>query len=146
MKKILLVILCLFIVTGCGAGEDIVKDLNNSVETEIAKWDDRGYATTFTLSLIKAGLKNKDYEVIASGDKEFKKAPESKEYTEEVKDYSGETYSEMRIMEEELNVNYVVVYDKAKENYYNIKITYEKKELNDVDREYPKFSDATKIK
>ena len=140
----------LFMLTGCGNSEsnNIVKDLNDIVNEEVAEWKEKGYGATLSVYSIQNGLdkKNLQYVIVASGDKEFTSAPEFVEYKEDVPNYDGNSYSSMRMMEEEMNVKYCVVYAKEANKYYNVEVSYEEADLNGAKKEYPVFSNAKELK
>lgn len=151
-KKILGVILvvCLFLImlllTGCGNGNNIVNQLNNAMQQEIAGWKEQGYARTLTIAYLQ-GCLDSNYVIVASGETEFISSPEITKYQEgNVPNYDGSSYSITRMMEQAYNVNYMVVLDNSTGKYYNIKISYENTDLNGIEKEYPVFSNANEIK
>jgi hypothetical protein len=86
------------------------------------------------------------YVIVASGDTEFKEAPDSTKYIEKVSDYEGNSYDSFRMMESSTDVNYMVIYDSKTSKYYDVEINYEKTEFNNVEFDYPVFSNAKEIK
>lgn len=149
IKYILLVLVLisgLLVLTGCGNGNNIVNQLNNAMQQEIAGWKEQGYARTLTMAYIQ-GCLDSNYVIVASGETEFTSSPEITKYQEvDVPNYDGSSYSITRMMEQAYNVNYMVVLDNTTGKYYNIKISYENTDLNGIKKEYPVFSDAKEIK
>lgn len=146
----------LFILAGCGSKDsntsksnNIVKDLNNIVNEETSKWKDRGYGATLSVYYIQNNIDKKDlgYIIVASGDEEFTSAPDFTKYKEnQIPNYDGKSYSNMRMLEKDMKVNYFVVYEEKTEKYYNIEVNYEKVDLNGAKKEYPVFSNAKELK
>ena len=149
IKYILLAIVLisgLLVLTGCGNGNNIVNQLNNAMQQEIAGWKDQGYARTLTMTYLQ-GCLDSNYVIVASGETEFTSSPEITKYQEgNVPNYDGSSYSITRMMEQAYNVNYMAVLDNSTGKYYNIKISYENTDLNGIEKEYPVFSDAKEIK
>ena len=145
-NKILLFIIGIISLTlvGCSSSSNIAKEMNKVVDDSVSKWEEKGYAHTFSLSDIQSDLDGK-YIIIASGDKEFTKAVSNTSYTEKVSDYDGNTYTYTRMMEKDMNVNYCLVLNKDNNKYYNIKITYKTINLNGVEKEYPYFENEKEI-
>ena len=146
MKKKLLSILLigLFAITLTACGEsssEISSKMNEIVKSSVYTWDKDGYAHTFSLSDIQNSLNSKGYKytIIASGDIEFTSAPDAKKYTENLDNYSGTLYSNGRMMEKDMNINYCLVLDQESGKYYNIKISYKTHNLNGSEKEYPYF-------
>lgn len=141
----------LVLLTGCGNSNssNIVKDLNNTINEEIAKWQEREYGATLSVYYIQNSLDKKElsYTIVASGDKEFTSKPNFIEYKEkDIPNYEGNSYGNMRMMLEEQNVKYIIGYDKTSQKYYNIEVNYEKVNLNGTEKEYPVFSNAKELK
>ncbi len=139
----------LFILTGCGSSNNITKDLNDIVNEEVTSWKEKEYARTLSVVSIQNSIDSKkmQYAIVASGDKEFTSTPDFTEYKEDgISNYNGNTYSNMRMLEKDMNVNNIVVYDRTNKKYYNIKVTYEETDLNGSKKEYPVFSDAKELK
>ena len=141
----------LFSLTGCGTStsSNIVKDLNNTINEEIAKWQEKGYGATLSVYYIQNSLDKKElsYTIVASGDKGFTSKPDFTEYKEkDIPNYDGNSYGNMRMMLEEQTVNYIIGYDKNSQKYYNIEVAYEKVNLNGAEKEYPVFSNAKELK
>lgn len=164
MKKIGSLILVLVILsgvvlalTGCGNDNDkagksdnnkLIDDLNEIISDEISSWEEQGFSRTLTVTYIQSCIDYDDlqYEIVASGDEEFTEAPDFTEYEEDVPDYSGNSYSQLRMIEKSSNINYFVVYDKNKEKYYNVKVSIEETEFHSVKKAYPVFSEAKELK
>lgn len=156
-KKLLgigiILILCVMLIslTGCGDNQsnNIVKDLNDTVSEEVSDWKEKGYGATLSVYNIqnKLNKKNLQYVIVASGDKEFTSAPGITEYKEsDVPNYDGNSYSIMRMLEEQMTVKHFVVYEKETGKYYDVEVSYEKADLNGAKKEYPVFSNAKEIK
>ena len=150
MKKIIYSVLglvFLFALTGCGSSSDISSRLNEVVKDDVDTWVDKGYAHTFTLSDIQNSLNSKGYNltIIASGDSEFKSSISNTKYTESVDNYKGSLYSNMRMLEKDMNVNYCLVLNKDNNKYYSIKITYKTTMLNGTEKEYPYFDNDKEL-
>lgn len=149
---ILVLIGMMFILTGCGGDKqsnNIVKDLNDTISEDVAKWDERDYATTFTVYNIQSKLKSRNlpYIIVASGNQEFTSAPDFLEYKEkDIPNYSGESYSIMRMLEKNNTVNHFVVYEPVSQKYYDVEVTYETSDINGIAHEYPAFSNAKELK
>lgn len=141
----------LFTLTGCGSNSssNIVKDLNDTVNEEIAKWQEREYGATLSVYYIQNSLDKKElsYVIVASGDKEFTSKPDFTEYKEnDIPNYDGNSYGNMRMMLEEQTVKYIIGYDKNLQKYYNIEVSYAETDLNGAKKEYPVFSNAKELK
>jgi len=146
----------IFILTGCGnkdsntsKSNNIVKDLNNIINEETSKWKDRGYGATLSVYYIQNSIDKEDlgYVIVASGDEEFTSAPDFTKYKESnIPNYDGKSYSNMRMLEENMKVSYFVVYEEKTEKYYNIEVNYEEIDLNGAKKEYPVFSNAKELK
>ena len=156
-KKILslgivaILIIMLVLLTGCGnnSSNTIIEELNNVVNAQIDEWKEKGYGTTLTVYAIQNGLdkNNSKYVIVASGDKEFTKAPTITKYTEkDIEGYDGNSYSQTRMMEKSNTVNYLLVFDSENNQYYNVKSVIQEVENNGVKKEYPVFSDAKELK
>ena len=144
MKKILLSLVLLIFVgflSGCGQSSDISNKLNEIVKSNVDTWDSNGYAHTFTVSDIQSSLdsKNSNLVIIASGSNEFTNSVTNIRYVENLSNYKGELYSNTRMLEKDMNVNYFLVLNKDNNKYYSVKVTYKTKKLNDVEKEYPYF-------
>lgn len=141
----------LFILTGCGNNDtnNIVKDLNNTIDEEISIWKEKGYGATLSIYYIQNSLDKKglNYTIVTSGDKEFTSKPSFTEYKEkDIPNYDGNSYGNMRMMLEEQNIKYIICYDKTLQKYYDIEVNYEKVDLNGAKKEYPVFSNAKELK
>ena len=141
----------LFLLTVCGnsISSNIVKDLNDTINEEITKWQEREYGATLSVYYIQNSLDKKElgYVIVASGDKEFTSKPDFIEYKEnEIPNYDGNSYGNTRIMLKEQTVNYIIGYDKNSQKYYNIEVSYAETDLNGVKKEYPVFSNAKELK
>lgn len=141
----------LFCLTGCGnsTSSNIVKDLNDTIKEEIAKWQEREYGATLSVYYIQNSLDKKElkYVIVASGDKEFTSKPDFTEYKEnDIPNYDGNSYGNMRMMLEEQTIKHIIGYDKNLDKYYNIEVNYEKVNLNGAEKEYPIFSNAKELK
>ena len=144
MKKILLsLVLVIFVgfLSGCGQSSDISNKLNEIVKSNVDTWDSNGYAHTFTVSDIQSSLdsKNSNLVIIASGSNEFTNSVTNIRYVENLGNYRGDLYSNTRMLEKDMNVNYFLVLNKDNNKYYSVKVTYKTKKLNDVEKEYPYF-------
>lgn len=144
MKKILLsLVLVIFVgfLSGCGQSSDISNKLNEIVKSNVDTWDSNGYAHTFTVSDIQSNLdsKNSNLVIIASGSNEFTNSVTNIRYVENLSNYKGDLYSNTRMLEKDMNVNYFLVLNKDNNKYYSVKVTYKTKKLNDVEKEYPYF-------
>ena len=147
MKKILSILLIGIIligVTGCGSSTGVSKELNKVVDVSVSEWKEKDYAHTFTMSDIQSNLGN-DLVIIASGDKEFTKGVTNTSYTESIKDYSGSTYSNTRMLEKDMNVNHCLVLDKSSNKYYDVEIIYKTIDLNGSEKEYPYFQNDKEL-
>ena len=150
MKKyrfLALLLVMVFVLTGCGSTNKLVTALNSVVDDTVKKWKDKGSVTVITISGIQGDLTkiNENYYIIATGDKEFERSSLSTLYTTDVEAYKGTTYGTMRAMLSENKVNYVMVYDASTKKYYNIEIDYKTVKINEVKEEYPHFSNASEI-
>lgn len=157
---VIMLISSMFVLTACGdddddmdeAGNEVVENLNDAISEILSDWKERGYGGTLSIYYIQNKLDSLgvDYTIIASGDEEFTSVPESDEteYVENVSGYSGNSFSNMRMMETGLDVNYCIVYDVEADKYYNVEISYDSSYVvsNSVKTEYPVFSNATEIK
>lgn len=164
MKQKILTIGCIVLLTmmlitlaGCGnskdkskgdkSSNDLIDALNEFGNEQIASWEESGY-NGFTVYYIQEYLNtNTKYTIIASGNKEFKTAPDMTKYvTTGIKDYDG-TLQDMYVMMSKNNVNYILVYDSNSQNYYNVNIDYKQTTLKKgATYDYPVFSNATKVK
>lgn len=143
----------LLVLTGCDKKDEdsdsksnnIANAINDVVQKSVNKWESQGYASTFTLSSIQSSL-DENYVIIASGDMEFTNAPNEKKYSEYISDYTGNSYSNTRMLEKEFNVEHCVVLDVKSKKYYDLQIEYKTKMLNDVEKEYPIFKNAKQLK
>ncbi|MBP3596498.1 MAG: hypothetical protein J6J60_04040 [Clostridia bacterium] len=147
----IILIILLACLTGCvnNTSSNIVKDLNDTINEEIAKWQEREYGATLSVYYIQNSLDKKElgYVIVASGDKEFTSKPDFTEYKEnDITNYTGNSYDNMRMMLSEQTVNYIIGYDKNLQKYYNIEVTYDKVNLNGAEKEYPVFSNAKELK
>lgn len=147
----IILIILLACLTGCvnNTSSNIVKDLNDTINEEIAKWQEREYGATLSVYYIQNSLDKKElgYVIVASGDKEFTSKPDFTEYKEnDIPNYEGNSYDNMRMMLSEQTVNYIIGYDKNLQKYYNIEVAYEKVNLNGAEKEYPVFSNAKELK
>ncbi len=155
-KKILIIgftlILAIILITltGCGSTKStIVEDLNGVVNDEVAEWKAKEYGSTLSIYNIQYMLKNKNlqYTIVASGDTEFTKTPEITEYKEkDIPNYSGKSYDNLRMLEEDMNVKHIAVYEIETQKYYDVEVKYEKADLNGAKKEYPVFSNAKELK
>ena len=156
-KKILslgivaVLMIMLILLTGCGnnSSNTIIEELNNVVNAQIDEWKEKGYGTTLSVYAIQNGLdkNNSKYVIVASGDKEFTKAPTITKYTEkDIEGYDGNSYSQTRMMEKSNTVNYLLVFDSENNKYYNIKSDIKEVDNNGAKKEYPVFSDAKELK
>ena len=155
-KKILIIGLIIMLVgvliglTGCGNSKTkITDDLNSVINDEVAEWKEKGYGATLSVYNIQSMLKKKNlqYTIVASGDTEFTKSPETTEYKEkDIQGYSGKSYDNLRVLDDEMNVKYFVVYEIDTQKYYNVEVNYEKADLNGAKKDYPVFSNAKEIK
>ena len=156
-KKILslgivaILMIMLVLLTGCGnsSSNTIIEELNNVVNAQIDEWKEKGYGTTLSVYAIQNGLdkNNSKYVIVASGDKEFTKAPTITKYTEkDIEGYDGNSYSQTRMMEKSNTVNYLLVFDSENNQYYSVKSDIQEVENNGVKKEYPVFSDAKELK
>lgn len=152
MKKKILLIAVLFLgatfmLTGCGSTNKLVTALNKVVDNTVESWKEKGNVTTITISGIQGELSNinENYYIIATGNKEFEKSAISTIYTTDIDDYKGVTYGSIRAMLSENDVNYAMVYDSEENAYYNIEISYKTVKINDTEKEYPHFSNASEI-
>ena len=141
----------LFILAGCGSSSsnNIVKDMNDTMAEEIAKWQEREYGATLSVYAFQSDLDKKElgYVIVASGDKEFTSKPDFTEYKEkDIANYDGNSYGNMRMLLTENTVNYFIVYDKNTQKYYNIEVSYAETDLNGAKKEYPVFSNAKELK
>lgn len=148
---ILFLIGMVFVLTGCGnkQSNNIVNELNSVVNEDVAKWQERQYATTFTVFNIQSGLRSKDlqYIIVASGDKEFTSAPDFLEYKEkDIPNYDGTSYSYMRMLEETNTVKHFVVFEPTSKKYYDVEVNYAESKINGIGHEYPVFSNAKELK
>lgn len=136
--------------TGCGNSKTkIIDDLNSVINDEVAEWKEKGYGATLSVYNIQSMLKKKNlqYTIVASGDTEFTKSPEITEYKEkDIQGYSGKSYDNLRMLDDEMNVKYFVVYEMETQKYYNVEVNYEKADLNGAKKDYPVFSNAKEIK
>lgn len=150
-KKFIMVFICaiaLIGLTGCGSSSNIEKELNDVIEEGLKSWKEKEYGSTFTLSSIQDSLNNKNSTlvIIASGDKEFTEKATITTYTESLENYSGSLFSQTRMLEKDMNVSYVLVYDKDSSDYYNVPISYEEFEFESgAKKEYPKFMNSNKL-
>lgn len=136
----------LFVLTGCGSSSNNIADaLNKVVKTSVDTWQEKGYAHTFSMSDIQSSL-DKNYVIIASGDEKFTSKSDKTSYSEDIAGYSGETASNTRMLESDMDVNNCLVLDKSTGKYYNIEITYKTTNLNGTDKEYPYFQNAKEVK
>ena len=146
----LILAIILITLTGCGSKKSkIVDDLNGVVNDEVAEWKKKEYGSTLSIYNIQNMLKDKklQYTIVASGDSEFTKTPEITEYKEEdVPNYSGKSYDNLRMLEEDMNVKHIAVYEIETKKYYDVEVKYEKADLNGAKKEYPVFSNAKEIK
>ena len=155
-KKILIIgftlmlAIILITLTGCGSTKStIVEDLNGVVNDEVAEWKAKEYESTLSVYNIQSMLKKKNlqYIIVASGDTEFTKTPEIAEYKEkDIPNYSGKSYDNLRMLEEDMNVKHIVVYENNTQKYYDVEVKYEKADLNGAKKEYPVFSNAKELK
>lgn len=136
--------------TGCGNSKTkIIDDLNSVINDEVTEWKEKGYGATLSVYNIQSMLKKKNlqYTIVASGDTEFTKSPEITEYKEkDIQGYSGKSYDNLRMLDDEMNVKYFVVYEIETQKYYNVEVNYEKADLNGAKKDYPVFSNAKEIK
>lgn len=153
MKKKILSIIFISIliigVTGCGSSSSNISSKINEIVTKVVDNSKQNeYAHTFSISDIQNSLNEKGYKYvfIASGDKEFTSAVNEKKYTENINNYSGNLYSNGRMMEKDMNVNYCLILDQENGKYYNIKISYKTYNLNDSKKEYPYFEKEELLK
>lgn len=153
MKKtitsIILIGVLLISLTGCGTSKyNISEKLNEIVKSSVDNWDKDGYAHTFSISDIQDSLNKKGYKyiIIASGDKEFTSSVSDSKYTEKLDNYSGKLYSNGRMMEKDMEINYCLILDQESGKYYNIKISYKTYNLNGSEKEYPYFEDEKEVK
>ena len=156
-KKILslgivaILMIMLVLLTGCGnsSSNTIIEELNSVVNAQIDEWKEKGYGTTLTVYAIQNGLdkNNSKYVIVASGDKEFTKAPTITQYEEkDIEGYDGNSYSQIRMMEKSNTVNYLLVFDSENNQYYSVKSDIQEVENNGVKKEYPVFSNAKELK
>lgn len=149
LMLIVILIIGLLILTGCGTSNTIVDNLNNVVDSELAEWQEQGYGRSFTMYLMQQGLSsiNPAYVIVASGEKEFTVAPDITEYEEgEIANYEGTGYSYTRMMEGSSAATNLVILDTTTKKYYNVQISYQEFDLNGAKKEYPVFSNAKEIK
>ena len=50
------------------------------------------------------------------------------------------------MLEEDMNVKHIAVYEIETKKYYDVEVKYEKADLNGAKKEYPVFSNAKEIK
>ena len=146
---ILILIMSLVVLTGCGTSSNIVDTLNSVASEEFAEWEEQGYARSFTMYLLQEALdgKNTGYVIVASGDTAFTSTPGITEYQEgDVPNYQGDGYSYTRMMEGSSAASNAVILDTSTGKYYNVEITYEERELRGVQKQVPVFSNATELK
>lgn len=153
MKKriisILLIGVLIIGITGCGTSKtNISEKFNEVVNDSVSTWEKDGYAHTFSISDIQDSLNKKGYKytIIASGDKEFTSSTSDSKYTEKLNNYYGKLYSNGRMMEKDMEVNYCLVLDQESGKYYNIKISYKTVNLNGSEKEYPYFENEEEVK
>lgn len=145
----------MMILTGCGNNSSADKNsnkitdaLNEIVKSSVDSWQEKGYAHTFTISDIQSSINSKGYKyvIISCGNSEYTSPTTNTKFTENISNYSGNSYSNTRGLESELSVNNCLVLDTSSNKYYNIEITYKTTKLNDVDKEYPYFQNARELK
>lgn len=126
MKKILLTtILCLgllFCITGCGtddSNEKVLKALNDSVSILVDEWNNAGHKDIIVDDIQKH---LDDYTIINSSKSEYLQTDGSTEYTKQM--IGSSNFSSSSMMISGSDINYILVYDKNNQKYYNVEIKY----------------------
>lgn len=120
---IIVLIIGLFGLTGCGKNNEVVDSLNSAIDTigKDGDYDVRTIQTTFE--------DNTKYKMIDANREEFTEIPSS----------SSSQFGSLQYAEQLINVgaSYILIYDTETEEYYSVSVSYQSYK--------PVFTDATKI-